>query len=112
MAKKFEKKAVGKPEVDDFADMAEPAAVAVEAEEVPAEVEPVAVTEKNYVVAAGQLAQIAVRANNNPPHGCGGWRCLGLTPCPDGEQFFAGFGSRPLLIPTAIDTYGCLDTDL
>jgi hypothetical protein len=31
---------------------------------------------------------------------------------PDGEQFFAGFGSRPLLIPTAIDTYGCLDTGL
>jgi hypothetical protein len=31
---------------------------------------------------------------------------------PDGEQFFAGFGSRPLLIPTALDTYGCLDTGL
>jgi len=30
----------------------------------------------------------------------------------DGEQFFAGLGSRPLLIPTAIDTYGCLDTGL
>jgi hypothetical protein len=59
MAKKFEKKAVGKPEVDDFADMAEPAAVAVEAEEVPAEVEPVAVTEKNYVVAPGRAIAAA-----------------------------------------------------
>jgi phage tail sheath gpL-like len=39
------------------------------------------------VVAAGQLAQIAVRANNNPPHGYGGLRCLGLTPGPDGEQW-------------------------
>lgn len=28
----------------------------------------------------------------------------------DGENFFAGVGSRPLMIPTAIDTYGCLDT--
>ena len=31
---------------------------------------------------------------------------------PDGEQMFAGVGARPLLIPTAIDTYGCLDTGL
>lgn len=31
---------------------------------------------------------------------------------PDGEQLFGGLGSRPLLIPTAIDTYGCLDTDI
>lgn len=31
---------------------------------------------------------------------------------PDGEQLFAGVGSRPLLIPTAIDTYGCLNTGL
>lgn len=30
----------------------------------------------------------------------------------DGEQLFAGMGARPLLIPTAIDTYGCLDTGL
>ena len=30
----------------------------------------------------------------------------------DGEQLFAGIGARPLLIPTAIDTYGCLDTQL
>jgi hypothetical protein len=30
----------------------------------------------------------------------------------DGEQLFAGVGARPLLIPTAIDTYGCLDTQL
>jgi len=29
---------------------------------------------------------------------------------PDGEQIFGGVGSRPLLIPTAIDTFGCLDT--
>lgn len=29
----------------------------------------------------------------------------------DGETFFGGAGSRPLLIPTAIDTYGCLDTE-
>lgn len=28
----------------------------------------------------------------------------------DGEQIFGGVGTRPLLIPTAIDTYGCLDT--
>lgn len=27
-----------------------------------------------------------------------------------GEAFFAGLGTRPLMIPTAIDTYGCLDT--
>lgn len=31
---------------------------------------------------------------------------------PDGEQLISGVGSRPLLMPTAIDTYGCLDTDL
>jgi len=30
----------------------------------------------------------------------------------DGEQLFGGIGARPLLIPTAIDTYGCLDTQL
>ncbi len=30
---------------------------------------------------------------------------------PDGEQLFGGVGSRPLLIPTAIDTYGCLETN-
>ncbi len=29
----------------------------------------------------------------------------------DGEQMFVGVGSRPLLIPTAIDTYGCIDTE-
>lgn len=29
---------------------------------------------------------------------------------PDGEQLTAGIGARPLMIPTAIDTYGCLDT--
>jgi hypothetical protein len=27
----------------------------------------------------------------------------------DGEQLFGGVGARPLMIPTAIDTYGCLD---
>lgn len=31
---------------------------------------------------------------------------------PDGEQMFGGVGARPLMIPTAIDTYGCLDTQL
>jgi len=31
---------------------------------------------------------------------------------PDGEQLFGGVGVRMLLIPTAIDTYGCLDTGL
>lgn len=31
---------------------------------------------------------------------------------PDGEQLFGGVGARPLMIPTAIDTYGCLDTQL
>ena len=30
----------------------------------------------------------------------------------DGEQLFAGVGARPLMIPTAIDTYGCLNTQL
>jgi len=28
----------------------------------------------------------------------------------DGEQLFAGVGARPLMIPTAIDTFGCIDT--
>lgn len=27
-----------------------------------------------------------------------------------GEEIYAGVGTRPLYIPTAIDTYGCLDT--
>lgn len=31
---------------------------------------------------------------------------------PDGEQLFGGVGARPLMIPTAIDTYGCLTTQL
>jgi len=31
---------------------------------------------------------------------------------PDGEQLFGGVGVRPLLIPTAIDSFGCLDTGL
>ena len=30
----------------------------------------------------------------------------------DGEQIFGGVGARPLMIPTAIDTFGCLDTQL
>jgi len=30
----------------------------------------------------------------------------------DGEQLIVGVGTRPLLIPTAIDTYGCLTTGL
>ena len=30
----------------------------------------------------------------------------------DGEQLYGGVGSRPLLIPTAIDTYGCLDSNI
>lgn len=30
----------------------------------------------------------------------------------DGEQLFGGVGARPLMIPTAIDTYGCLTTQL
>jgi len=29
---------------------------------------------------------------------------------PDGQQLFVGAGTRPLMIPTAIDTYGCLTT--
>ena len=29
---------------------------------------------------------------------------------PDGEQLFGGVGVRALLIPTAIDTFGCLTT--
>lgn len=31
---------------------------------------------------------------------------------PDGETLFGGVGARPLMIPTAIDTFGCLDTGL
>lgn len=30
----------------------------------------------------------------------------------NGEEFFAGVGARPLLIPSAIDTYGCLITGI
>lgn len=30
----------------------------------------------------------------------------------DGEQLFGGVGARPLMIPTAIDTFGCLTTQL
>lgn len=30
----------------------------------------------------------------------------------DGEQLFGGVGARPLLIPTAIDTYGCIDSGI
>jgi hypothetical protein len=29
---------------------------------------------------------------------------------PDGETLFGGIAARPLMIPTAIDTFGCLDT--
>lgn len=29
---------------------------------------------------------------------------------PDGETLFGGVAARPLMIPTAIDTFGCLDT--
>ncbi len=29
----------------------------------------------------------------------------------NGEQLFAGVGTRPLYIPTAIDTYGCMETN-
>lgn len=28
----------------------------------------------------------------------------------DGEQLFGGVGARPLMVPTAIDTFGCLNT--
>lgn len=31
---------------------------------------------------------------------------------PDGSQLFAGVGARPLAIPTAIDSYGAIDTDI
>lgn len=31
---------------------------------------------------------------------------------PNGEQIFGGVGSRPLMIPTAIDQFGCLTTGL
>jgi hypothetical protein len=30
---------------------------------------------------------------------------------PDGAQLFGGVGARPLMIPTAIDTFGCLETN-
>ena len=30
----------------------------------------------------------------------------------DGEQLFGGVGARPLMVPTAIDTFGCLNTQL
>lgn len=29
----------------------------------------------------------------------------------DSENLFVGVGSRPLMVPTAIDTFGCLDTE-
>ena len=31
---------------------------------------------------------------------------------PDGEQLFVGAGSRPLMIPTAIDTFGAIETSV
>ena len=31
---------------------------------------------------------------------------------PDGDQLYVGGASRPLMIPTAIDRYGCLDTGI
>lgn len=31
---------------------------------------------------------------------------------PDGESLFGGVGARPLMVPTAIDTFGCLNTQL
>ena len=31
---------------------------------------------------------------------------------PDGEQLIVGVGSRPLMIPTAVDTFGCLETSV
>ena len=31
---------------------------------------------------------------------------------PDGTTLMGGVASRPLLIPTAIDTYGCLDSNI
>ena len=31
---------------------------------------------------------------------------------PDGEQLMVGVGSRPLMIPTAIDTFGCIETSV
>lgn len=31
---------------------------------------------------------------------------------PDGEALFGGVGARPLMVPTAIDTFGCLNTQL
>lgn len=30
----------------------------------------------------------------------------------DGESLFGGVGARPLMVPTAIDTFGCLNTQL
>jgi len=30
----------------------------------------------------------------------------------DGKNLFGSVGTRPLMIPTAIDTYGCLDSDI
>ena len=35
------------------------------------------------------------------------WTNAWLTP--DGEQLFVGVGARPLMIPTAIDTFGCIN---
>jgi phage tail sheath gpL-like len=40
-----------------------------------------------FVVAARQLARIAVIANNNPPHDYGSQDATGLTPGTDGEQW-------------------------
>lgn len=38
------------------------------------------------------------------------WTNAWLTP--DGEQLMVGAGTRPLMVPTAIDTFGCLNTGL
>lgn len=40
-----------------------------------------------FVVAARQLARIAVLANNNPPHDYGSQDASGLVPGPDGDQW-------------------------
>lgn len=47
---------------------------------------------------------------NQPGGGLGIDLALNAWLTDDGEHLFAGVGSRPLMIPTAIDTYGCIAT--
>lgn len=55
------------------------------------------------------LTELPARVND-ADSGLDLWTNTWLTP--DGENMFGGAGARPLMIPTAIDTFGCLDTGI